>query len=91
MNHVGNVYLQAILNDCSFAFQEFDAGYFSGIDKMRKVRQDFAAAPMGFERFKIILFDECHKLTKPAQNALLKPTEDGWKHLYFIFCTTNPH
>ena len=83
-------FCKAVLKGCSLAFQEFDAGYFSGIDKIREERQNFAAAPMGFEKFKIILFDECHKLTEPAQNALLKPTEDGWNHLYFIFCTTNP-
>lgn len=84
-------FCKAVLSGSSLAFVEFDAGYFSGIDNIRKERQDFAAAPLGFERFKIVLFDECHKLTEPAQNALLKPTEDGWKHLYFIFCTTNPN
>ena len=83
-------FCKPVLKDYSFAFRELDAGYFSGIDKMRELSQDFAAAPMGGERFKIVLFDECHRLTDPAQNALLKPTEDGWEHLYFIFCTTNP-
>ena len=81
---------KAVLNGCSFAFKELDAGYLSGIDKMREERQNFSAAPMGLERFKIILIDECHRLTEPAQNVLLKPIEDGWRHVYFIFCTTNP-
>jgi DNA polymerase-3 subunit gamma/tau len=83
-------FCKPIRNGNSLAFQEFDAGYFSGIDKMRAERQDFASGPMGFEKFKIILFDECHRYTEPVQNVLLKPIEDSRSHIYFIFCTTNP-
>jgi len=83
------LFCKAVINHNSFAFQEFDAGYFSGVDKMRKEIQNFYTAPMGGERYKIILFDECQRLTKEAQAALLKPTEDYHSELYFIFCTTD--
>ena len=76
---------KAVLNGNSLAFRELDAGYLSGIDNMRKECQNFAAAPMGFERVKIILFDECHRLTKPAQNVLLKPIEDSRRHIYYSY------
>ncbi len=83
------LFCKAVLNHNSFAFQEFNAGYFSGVDKMRKEIQNFDAASMGGERYKIILFDECQRLTQEAQAVLLKPTEDCHADLYFIFCTTD--
>jgi len=83
-------FCKPVRNGNSFAFKEMDAGYLSGIDKIREERQDFDAASMGSERVKIIVFDECHRLTEPAQSVLLKPIEDGRSHIYFIFCTTNP-
>jgi len=76
------------MNVNSFAVQEFDAAHLSGVDGIRRLSQDFPAAPMGGERYRVVLFDECHRLSEEAQAALLKPAEDVWDHLYFIFCTT---
>ncbi len=73
----------------SFALQEYDAVRFSGIEDLRKERQNFSIPAMGHEN-KIILFDECHNLSEKAQNILLKPIEDVYSNLYFIFCTTKP-
>jgi DNA polymerase III delta prime subunit len=82
-------FCKAVLSGNSFAFQEFDAGHLSGVERMRKERQNFAAAPLGYEKNKIIVFDECHRLSEEAQSVLLKPTEDVLSQLYFIFCTTD--
>jgi len=79
---------KAIMNLNSFAVQEFDAAHLSGVDSIRRLRQDFACASMGGEKYRVVIFDECHRLSEPAQAALLKPAEDVWDHLYFIFCTT---
>jgi len=79
---------KAVMNGNSFAFEEFDAAHLSGVDSIRKKRQDWLCASMGGERNRIVLFDECHRLSDEAQAALLKPTEDVPDQLYFIFCTT---
>jgi len=34
--------------------------------------------------------DEAHKLTSASQDVLLKIIEDGYQHVYFIFCTNEP-
>ena len=38
----------------------------------------------------MFLFDEAHKLTPDAQNALLKIAEEPPSHVYFVFCSTEP-
>jgi DNA polymerase-3 subunit gamma/tau len=79
---------KSVLSGCSFAYLEYDAAHLSGVNSIRTAKDDFPAAPMTGERSRIVLFDECHNLSYEAQGALLKPTEDVWSHLYFIFCST---
>lgn len=50
---------------------------------------DEAMIPPIYTSFKIIIFDECHMISKEAQNSLLKTIEDIPSHLVCIFCTTN--
>ena len=38
----------------------------------------------------VVILDECHQLTKEAQNALLKSLEEPPSNVYFILCTTDP-
>lgn len=77
-----------IFDGNSFSFWEYNAGYFSGVEKMREAKGNFGAAPMNDDRYKIYLFDECHVLSTAAQTVLLKEIEDGYQHVYFIFCST---
>jgi len=81
-------FCKPILNRNSFALQEFDAAHLSGIDAIRSYSEDFPCTSMGGERKKIVIYDECHRLSPAAQAGLLKPAEDSWPHLHFIFCTT---
>jgi DNA polymerase III gamma/tau subunit len=53
------------------------------------VVRDLPSSPFSL-KYKVIIFDEAHKLTPAAQDLLLKVIEDGYHHVYFIFCTNKP-
>ena len=68
-------------------FREINSADFRGIDTIREVRKSMQFKPLQGDCL-VWLIDEAHKLTKDAQNALLKMLEDSPKHVYFILCTT---
>lgn len=70
-------------------FYEVDSADFRGIDTIREIRRNMAYAPVEGE-VRVWLLDECHMLSKDAQNALLKALEDTPKHVYFLLATTDP-
>ena len=39
-------------------------------------------------KYRIFIIDECHQMSKPAQNAMLKLLEDPPQDTIFILCTT---
>ena len=39
-------------------------------------------------KYRIFIVDECHQMSKPAQNAMLKLLEDPPQDTIFILCTT---
>ena len=67
---------------------EENAAIDGGIDFVRKIRSRVGAAPYG--KYRIWIIDECHQLTKAAQESFLKLLEDTPDWVYFIFCTTDP-
>ncbi len=70
-------------------YREIDSADFRGIDTIRDIRQSSRLA--GFQGgVRVFLLDECHQLSRDAQNALLKGLEDPPKHVYYILCTTDP-
>lgn len=78
-------------NEC---FVEVDAATNSGKDDIRKVIELLQYDTFSGRR-RIYLFDEAHRLSKDALDALLKPMEDTAqgtedKLLVCIFCTTEP-
>lgn len=69
-------------------FHEINAADTRGIDTIRELIETAMFAPLvGATR--VILFDEAHQLTTPAQQALLKAVEDTSAHTFWIFCTTH--
>jgi len=68
---------------------EYNAANTRGIDTIREVVSNMKLSAFGGGA-KCYIFDESHQLTKAAQEALLKDTEDTPKHCYIFFCTTDP-
>ena len=71
-------------------YKEMDSADFRGIDTVRNIRQQIRLSPIGGAKARAWLLDECHQLTKDAQEALLKALEDTPEHVYFILATTDP-
>jgi DNA polymerase-3 subunit gamma/tau len=71
------------------AFHEFDASADRGIDKIRKIKEEAQLLPMT-GNILVLFFDECHQITGPAQEAMLKLLEDPPPHVYLILATTEP-
>ena len=70
-------------------FCELDSADFRGIDTVREIRRRMHYAPQAGP-CRVWLMDECHQMTKDAQEALLKALEDTPAHVYFILATTEP-
>lgn len=86
---VGKTTLARILGkDLAADVTEIDAASNNGIDAMREMI-DFAQH-IGFSASgkRLFIVDECHMLSKPAWNAMLKLLEDPPAHLYLALCTT---
>jgi DNA polymerase-3 subunit gamma/tau len=81
--------LKKHLNCSDIDFEVINAAQARGIDTIRDIQVRMSTAPLVGDA-RVFLFDEAHRLTPEAQDAALLPTEDTPKHVYFIFCTTNP-
>lgn len=66
---------------------EIDAASNRGIDDIRQLREDINFLPVK-SRYKVLILDESHRLTKDAVNALLKTLEEPPAHAVFILATT---
>ena len=69
---------------------EIDGASNRGIDDVRKLRESVGYAPLE-GRYKVIIIDEAHMLTKEAFNALLKTLEEPPARVVFILATTEQH
>lgn len=73
----------------AIGIMEVDATINNGKTSIQDILDDAIEPPL-IGDFKVIIFDECHELSRAAQNSLLKTIEDVPEHLIVIFATTNP-
>jgi DNA polymerase III gamma/tau subunit len=70
-------------------FKYFNASNTNGIPTVREVAEDMSFAPM-YGKAKMYVFDECHRMSPEARDALLLMTENPPDHVYFVLCTSEP-
>jgi len=81
---------KAFLDDSNPAYTEIDAASNSGVDDMRKLREDANLKVLGDYDKKVVVIDECHSISAKGNDALLKQLEDNSSDQIYIFCTTAP-
>jgi DNA polymerase-3 subunit gamma/tau len=69
---------------------EIDAASNRGIDEIRSIKESIQFAP-NFLKYKVLILDEAHQLSKDAANALLKILEEPPAYAIFILATTEAH
>ncbi len=68
---------------------ELDATIVNGKDAIQDIIEEAIIPPI-YTKFKVLIVDECHEISKAAQNSMLKVIEDVPQHLIVIFATTDP-
>ena len=78
---------EGITNSRHLDVIEMDAASRTGIDNVRELIESSKYNPTS-AKYKIVILDEVHMLSKQAFNGLLKTLEEPPPHLKFIFATT---
>ncbi len=78
-----------ITRGASLDVLEIDAASNTGVDDIRKLRENVRHSPTGGKKL-IYIIDEVHRLSGPAFDALLKTLEEPPPHAMFILATTEP-
>lgn len=79
-----------IANGDSLNVMEIDAASNTGIDNMRELKASSNLVGVG-GKWKVYIIDECHMLSKAAQNSALKMLEESPEKTLFILATTELH
>jgi len=66
---------------------EIDAATHSKVEQVRELTENLKYKPVR-GRYKVVVLDEVHRLSRQAFDALLKIVEEPPPHLVFIFATT---
>ncbi len=66
---------------------EVDAATYSKVEQVRELTESLRYGPAR-GRYKVVVLDEVHRLSRQAFDALLKIVEEPPAHLVFIFATT---
>jgi DNA polymerase III subunit gamma/tau len=67
--------------------QEVDAATYSKVEQVRELTEGLRYGPAR-DRYKVVVIDEIHRLSRQAFDALLKIVEEPPPHLVFLFATT---
>lgn len=81
--------MRRMLNCGKSDFTEINAADKNGIETIRDLERRIHLNPINGD-CRIWLIDEAHELTRQAQNALLKRTEETPEWAYIFFATTEP-
>jgi DNA polymerase-3 subunit gamma/tau len=81
---------QAINEEKLLDFIEIDGASNRGIEDVKALRESVQYEPM-HSRYRVIIIDEVHQLSRDAFNALLKTLEEPPTRTVFIFATTEFH
>lgn len=73
----------------SIDVMEIDAASHNGVEDARNLREQVQFSPVR-DRYKVVILDEAHMISKEGFNALLKVIEEPPKNTIFIFATTAP-
>ena len=66
---------------------EVDAATYSKVEQVRELAESLKYGPAR-DRYKVVVIDEIHRLSRQAFDALLKIVEEPPDHLVFVFATT---
>lgn len=78
---------KSILDRSGTDVVEIDGASNNGVDAARKLMKEINYIPMS--RYRVIIIDECHRISPSAWDALLKTLEEPPEHVMFILCTTD--
>lgn len=69
---------------------EIDAATYTGIDNMREVLRNLNFKPLDSTKGKVMIVDECHRLSGQAWDSMLKTLEEPPAWVRWFLCTTDP-
>jgi len=79
-----------VTDGASIDVVEIDAATHTGVDQVRELQELLRFRPTR-DRYRVVVVDEVHMLSKPAFNALLKSIEEPPPYVLWIFATTERH
>jgi DNA polymerase-3 subunit gamma/tau len=81
---------RSILDGSNPDVMEIDAASNRGVDDVRRLRESIGFATMQ-SRYRVVILDEAHMMTKEAFNAFLKTLEEPPPQVVFVLATTELH
>lgn len=85
---IARIYAERLGADEEF-IEEVNASADNGVSAARDLELRAMSPAIG-NPIRVFIMDECHRMTKDAQNVLLKVMEEPPANVYFMFLTTEP-